>query len=681
MAAALGNLSPLFAASVAGGSVASHGIFLLATVPTTNAAVLRGGLGYSQGAQTNVSSRGLSNHATASPLSTTGILNDGATVNAALQEGGFGFTAIWPQGLLGSVGLKRLGTAWAAGSLGLFFDNQPLNGSTLPGSDPGLMPVSGTLCQAPYGVRNAATASAVGSYGCLFDGDSLTQAALPGYDSGLMPVSGTLFQGSHGFAAPTTSLSIINAGLSNLYGYVVVGVLPTYHSIDAGAAALSKTFITTDKAASANRLTFTAKDAAAANWRTNFYSVDKAVQNKYATFYGVDKSASAHYKTYTDADSGYATEGAIRYYCIDAGTALLRVAYKAGEFGTSALNATFASTDKSTASNRHTFSSAQWGVATYHAVFSAIWPAPFIGPAGLHISATGSAIGPYGVLNNTAHINLAGFRHGQDTGYAALKNTFNNEDSAASSRYQTVKGTDSGSNTQPARYHIADVGQTKGRYTRHARDIGVSRQPQASLIGFKLYLGIDAAPNLTATPWQTFTTKPFATPALATGHTYQLVLQQVNEFGLSSQNATAWIVTPSGAGVAPSAPTAITITPSAGGTVVITAAYDWRDDGVNAADSFLIYTRTDGSNPNPATDTPALVAIWTGGASAVLSWQSPAATEGATIKTLVRVRRGGTGGADSVNTAIVSAVATFIGPAGFKGVLLEAQGVGESEGF
>jgi hypothetical protein len=728
MAAALGNLSPLITASAAGGSVQSHGIFLLGSVPATNAAALPKGTWFTPTwPQALIGAYGIKNPGTASPLGPSGFLNNSATVNAIFQPGGFGFNATWPQNFLGTVGLKQVGTVWATGPLGLFFDGKPLNQATLPGSDPGLAPLSGAITLAPSGVRIAGNATAFGPYGSLLNGGTLNQALLRGDDPGLMPLSGARFQGSHGPVKVPSSAVLGNAGLSYLYGVVIVGVLPTYNAIDTGRAALRKIFSQVDKAGAANRLVYTTKDSAGSTLRIAFKVVDSGAVKQSKTFSGKDNATVANYAAIRTQDSGACFWGLTRYRDADSSAAILYNSFTHADTGRALNKATFAQTDISSVSNRAIFKSANSGINTLNAAFSPIWPQPFISRAGLKLTGTAAPIGPLGPLNNTAilnaanlkggfgfnvtwpqnflgkvglkasatasatgslgvlfngqHLNLAGFWYSQDGGFSVFKNTFRDQDAGSASFRFTFAANDSGSNSQPALYHCTDRGRTAGLFVRHSQDVGACLQAQAGLAGYLLYRGIDTAPDFTAAPWQTFTAPPFTTPALATGHSYQFALKRRNEFGIVSAPGTIWTATPGNPAIKPAAPTAITIKPAAGGTVSISALYDWRADGGSAADKFLIYLRSDGSNPNPATDTPTVIPAWHGAASATLNWQSPATIEGATVKALVRTRRSGSGGADSTNTGIVSAIATFIGPTGLKGIIIEEPGIGESEGF
>ncbi|MEI6542142.1 MAG: hypothetical protein WCL60_01385 [Methylococcales bacterium] len=770
MAIGLGNLSPIITSSPAGGSLQNHGLFLLGSIPTINASnlnrgsafsaiwpqsligstglkkpgitypvaslgifnntatlnanLLAGGFGYSRGILPRITSRGLTLPGTAYPISAFGFLNNTATLNAAVQEGGLGFTSAWPQASIGPTGLKQQGTAWASGPLGLFFDNLPLNGTNLPGSDPGYMPLYGSAYQAPLGVRTPGTASAIAQYSVLFNSDTLNQALLPGYDAGLMPLTGFWSQSSRGVAFAPSSAKITNTGIAYLYGFSLS--LPTYHSSDSGYSVRFKSYLGADKASSADQLTFLSKDISSALARTAFKGLDNGAIKAYKTFYSVDKAGSADYKTLLGVDSGVVTLSVIRYHTQDNAFSYLKVSFKQTDFGWVAHKTVFAQTDKAVALSRWTFKALDTALATLNA-FSPIWPAPFISPAGLHTPATASAISLYGCLNTAAtlntsnlqggfgftarwpqarinnaglrnggtasatgstgllfngdHINLAGYRFSQDSGFLKAKNTFKNQDSGSSSDYRAFAAKDIGKNTQIARYHIADVGQTQAVFTRYANDKGANRLPQAGLAGYLLYRGVDTAPDFTLTPWQTFASLPFTTPALESGHTYQFVLKKRNEFGFISAPGQTYTVTPGSSAIKPAAPTALTITPAAGGTVIITASYDWRPDGANAADTWLIYIKTDGTTPNPATDTPVTVSMWKGAASALLNWQSASATEGATVNVLIRTRRSGSGSADSNNTTTLSATATFIGPPGFKGVMLEGQGIGESLGF
>jgi hypothetical protein len=210
---------------------------------------------------------------------------------------------------------------------------------------------------------------------------------------------------------------------------------------------------------------------------------------------------------------------------------------------------------------------------------------------------------------------------------------------------------------------------------------GGHRVANAALDRYELYRGVNAAADLTAGPWQTFTALPFTTPALAPFAEYHFVLRRRNAWGVLSQNLeeTVLFVDAGGNLVSPpSPPEDPAAAPAAGGTVLITATYAYDADGAAQADAFLVYVRTDGTFPDTSLDTPAVVAMTKADGVAKLEYTTSAQAEGTTVKAIVRTRRTGTPSVDSTNVdPFVSAVATLLGPptvtpaAVLQGTLLE----------
>jgi hypothetical protein len=208
---------------------------------------------------------------------------------------------------------------------------------------------------------------------------------------------------------------------------------------------------------------------------------------------------------------------------------------------------------------------------------------------------------------------------------------------------------------------------------------GLGRSADDAMARYELFIGNGTEPDPTGTPDATTTALPLESPALdaapaGTTREYTLLLRRRNRWNLSSLNryssaqndTSSWRVTVDDTGavvsVSPSAPTAIAAAAAAGGTVEVTAHYAYSADGTNAADTWLIYSTTDGTAPDPTTDTPDEVTINTGDGIAKLTWQSAALSNGTVVKALVRTRRSGSGGADSANTTIVSATVDTSAP-------------------
>jgi hypothetical protein len=213
----------------------------------------------------------------------------------------------------------------------------------------------------------------------------------------------------------------------------------------------------------------------------------------------------------------------------------------------------------------------------------------------------------------------------------------------------------------------------RGRYrmtipcTLSAR--GMNRVANDALDRYGLFRGVNAEPDLSATasPWATSATLPITTSALSAGNTYYFVLRKQNRWGIWSQNVASFRLELDGSGnevaIPPSDPTAIAIEPAAAGTARVSAFYDYAADGINAADTWLIYLTSDGSDPDPLTDTPIEVPMVVNFGAAGLAYTTSAFSEGATVKVIVRTRRCGTPDVDSVGTDIYSTTVTLLGPA------------------
>ena len=196
---------------------------------------------------------------------------------------------------------------------------------------------------------------------------------------------------------------------------------------------------------------------------------------------------------------------------------------------------------------------------------------------------------------------------------------------------------------------------------------GDYRVENAGLVGCELYRGVDAEADLSAAPWETFSTLPHESAALDVSHTYHFVLRYRNAYNLVSQNVAETIVIVAADGSQtepnPSAPDNVAIEAAAAGTAQVTAQYFYLPDGLYAADTWLIYFTDDGADPVPGVDTPTEVAMVHSDGIAKLDWTSPAADHNDTIKVIVQTRRSGDTDYDSTNTDIVSCTASTSGPA------------------
>jgi hypothetical protein len=207
---------------------------------------------------------------------------------------------------------------------------------------------------------------------------------------------------------------------------------------------------------------------------------------------------------------------------------------------------------------------------------------------------------------------------------------------------------------------------------------GLYRVADDTITGYELYRGVDAEPDLSASPWETFTTLPHESAALAVSHTYKFVLRYRNKFNLCSQNIESWQVEIDAEGnevqPVPAAPLDITIIPAAAGTAIVEARYFYEVDAeYYEATDWLIYFTDDDSDPDPDNDTPVVVAMTKSNGIARLNWQSPAADNEDILKVIVRTRRTVDEiDFDSTNTAIYSTIAETEGPEKVEGKALFA---------
>jgi hypothetical protein len=198
------------------------------------------------------------------------------------------------------------------------------------------------------------------------------------------------------------------------------------------------------------------------------------------------------------------------------------------------------------------------------------------------------------------------------------------------------------------------------------------RAANDALARYELYRGVDAEPDFSAAPWETFASLPHETAALDPADPggaveYRFVLRRRNAHNLVSRNARSWslVLDDAGAAVAapPSDPDEVLLEPAAAGTVRVRASYSAEADGSLAADAWLVYLTDDSGDPNPAVDEPAEVPMVIRGGLAALDWTSPASADGATVKVLVRTRRSGTPDVDSIGTTVYETTANEDGPA------------------
>lgn len=207
--------------------------------------------------------------------------------------------------------------------------------------------------------------------------------------------------------------------------------------------------------------------------------------------------------------------------------------------------------------------------------------------------------------------------------------------------------------------------QSGGSYDYLLR--GLFRMAETALERYELFRGVDADPDLTGSPWQTFSSLPYTTPALTVGHTYRFVLRKRNVHNLSSQNVaqTELVINGSGAEVLyPSAPE-FTLAQAAAGAARLTAAYDYLADAAAArATHWAVWITDTGVAPDPSVDPPTYtVAMVLADGAAKLDYTDGGHAHGATLKAIVRARRDASPDVDSQNATVQTVTADANGPA------------------
>lgn len=197
---------------------------------------------------------------------------------------------------------------------------------------------------------------------------------------------------------------------------------------------------------------------------------------------------------------------------------------------------------------------------------------------------------------------------------------------------------------------------------------GLYRVEDTSLERYELHIGTDAEPDLTAAPDETFTSLPHTTTATFPGaHTYYVVTNRRNRWNLVSQSMATTKIRVNASNVAgtvaPSAPEISTWQASASGAFALAGAYYYlADEEAAQADTWLIYARYNGTNPDPSVDTPVTATMTKADGVAKLDYTSATYSAGTVGKVLLRVRRS----ADSIDSAssdIATATADTAAPA------------------
>lgn len=224
-----------------------------------------------------------------------------------------------------------------------------------------------------------------------------------------------------------------------------------------------------------------------------------------------------------------------------------------------------------------------------------------------------------------------------------------------------------GISATPSAWNYVRLSFVSGGRTYYETLAGLYRIAVDALARYELHVGIDAPPDLSAAPDETFTTLPHTTSlALSPGTVNYLVTNRRNKYDLVSQVMEGTVIAVDGSGdetvTPPTAPEIQDFAPASGGTLRLRAIYHHgQDDDSTKADQWNIYIRYNGTNPDPSLDTPVTVALVAADVVASLDWTSPAQTNGTVAKVLVRVERTDDN-VESASSAIATATAETAGP-------------------
>jgi len=200
---------------------------------------------------------------------------------------------------------------------------------------------------------------------------------------------------------------------------------------------------------------------------------------------------------------------------------------------------------------------------------------------------------------------------------------------------------------------------------RRVRLESVGNHEIAGDILYELYYAFGAAPNLDGAPWETFANLPHTTAVITGEGFHYFVLRLRSKAGILSQNIEPTIIELDASDnqltVKPIDPSNIAIADAGALTTNITADYFYLQDSGREADTWNLYVTTNGVDPNPATDTPIAVAMNKTAGAALLDYTTAAASEGATVKAIVRALRT-SDSRESGNTAVLSTTVSTTGP-------------------
>lgn len=149
-------------------------------------------------------------------------------------------------------------------------------------------------------------------------------------------------------------------------------------------------------------------------------------------------------------------------------------------------------------------------------------------------------------------------------------------------------------------------------YTNRIR--GCYRIKDTALALVKLWLGVDANPNLAAAPDATAAVFPSVviTPPVSGISEYRITCRRSDAYGLTSHDTDYQSVWVNSAGVQVAkpinSPTDISLQNDSGGVALLMAKYQSKMDA-SPADQWKIYWTVTGVNPDPAVDTPITISM------------------------------------------------------------------------
>ncbi len=199
---------------------------------------------------------------------------------------------------------------------------------------------------------------------------------------------------------------------------------------------------------------------------------------------------------------------------------------------------------------------------------------------------------------------------------------------------------------------------------------GASRVANDASNRYEVFVGTDEDPDFSGDPVETFSSLPhvMALQAPDVGQvTYHIVVRKRDRWNLECLNNVVQYVTINAAGellaTPPRGPQTVTLTEVSDYKVHIEAEYNYPADGDNAADKWLLYMTTDGSDPDPTTDTPLEIAMVKTEAITTLNYTTGVLELDDIVNVLIRTRRSDDS-VDSTNTSIRSLViaGTDMGP-------------------